>query len=167
MLKISPAPARLVCVVSLFYRRILAAFSLLNYGVPFCLHYGTPPYRRMSSGVKAKKTGFSLIELLISILIFAIGFLGIASLQTQAMRMAHDAQILGQATILANSLADTLRVHEDANDISSWQSQVENSLPNGVGSLSQSGSIHIIQLEWIESADGSKGLRNYTVEVSL
>lgn len=50
-----------------------------------------------------------MIEVLVTILIFAIGLLGIASLQTTGMRLVRDGGQLGQAAMLAASMADKMR----------------------------------------------------------
>ena len=50
------------------------------------------------------------MEVLVAMLILAIGLLGLASLQTQSLKFNHDAYVRSQATILAAEIMDKMRV---------------------------------------------------------
>ena len=56
--------------------------------------------------------GFTLIEVLIAIVIFAIGLLGIAGLQIAGMRFTHGSQLRSAGTMQAESMADLMRANE-------------------------------------------------------
>jgi len=66
--------------------------------------------RRRSSGAR-QEAGFSLIEVLISILVLAIGLLGFALTQTMSVRFATGANQRTQATNLAYDLIDQMRAN--------------------------------------------------------
>src|SRR5262245_8151399 len=53
--------------------------------------------------------GFSLMEVLVAMLVLAIGLLGLSSLQAQSMKFNHDAFVRSQATILAYDIMDKMR----------------------------------------------------------
>jgi type IV pilus assembly protein PilV len=53
--------------------------------------------------------GFSLMEVLIAMLILAIGLLGLASLQAQSLKFNHDSYVRSQSTILAYEMMDKMR----------------------------------------------------------
>jgi len=55
--------------------------------------------------------GFSLIEVLVALLVLAIGLLGLAALQAQGLRFNHDAYIRTQATHLAYDIVDRMRAN--------------------------------------------------------
>lgn len=57
--------------------------------------------------------GFSLIEVLVAMLILAIGLLGLAALQTQGVRFNHDAYVRTSATVLAYDIVDKMRLNRD------------------------------------------------------
>lgn len=57
--------------------------------------------------------GLGLIEVLVSVLILAIGLLGLAGLQTQSLRFNNEAYFRTQATLLALDMADRLRANQD------------------------------------------------------
>jgi type IV pilus assembly protein PilV len=59
----------------------------------------------------AAQRGFSLIEVLVAMLILAIGLLGLAALQTQGVRFNHDAYVRTSATVLAYDIVDKMRLN--------------------------------------------------------
>ena len=62
--------------------------------------------------VKRSQSGFTLVEILIAIVIFSIGLLGIAGLQVSGMRFTHDAQLRSIAVAQAETMADMMRANE-------------------------------------------------------
>lgn len=59
----------------------------------------------------ASQRGFSLMEVLIAMLVLAIGLLGLAALQTQGLRFSNDSYVRSQSTTLAYDIIDTIRVN--------------------------------------------------------
>lgn len=55
--------------------------------------------------------GFTLIEVLVTVLVLAIGLLGLAGLQVTTMRFNHSAYMRSQATNLAYDIADRMRAN--------------------------------------------------------
>ena len=55
--------------------------------------------------------GFTLIEVLVSLLILAIGVLGIAALQFKGLKFANDAYFRSQISFLAYDIADRMRLN--------------------------------------------------------
>ena len=58
-----------------------------------------------------RQSGFSLIEVLISIVIASIGLLGLAGMQATGLKNNHSAYQRSQATVLAYDLADRMRAN--------------------------------------------------------
>lgn len=58
-----------------------------------------------------RQRGFYLLEVLVSLLVLAIGLLGIAALQAQGLRNNHDAYTRSQATMLAYDIIDRMRAN--------------------------------------------------------
>jgi len=119
------------------------------------------------SAYVTKQQGFSMIELLVSMLVFAVGLLGIISLQTYSMRMTHDAELMGQASLLVNSMADKLRVQGDQLDIAPWKQQVELALPQGSGTVEKNGQLFTILVDWFESSDSTSDKSSQSHSLSL
>lgn len=61
-----------------------------------------------------EKRGFSLLEVLITLLVLAIGLLGIASLQLNSLRYASMSAGRNQASVFAEDLAERIRANPTA-----------------------------------------------------
>lgn len=61
--------------------------------------------------MKSLQTGFTLIEVLVAVLVLAIGLLGLAGLQTTGLHSNHSAYLRTQATLLAYDMADRMRAN--------------------------------------------------------
>lgn len=57
--------------------------------------------------------GFTLVEILITLLILCIGFLGLASLQAASLKHSVNIATWSQAGLLASALAERLRAHPE------------------------------------------------------
>ena len=109
--------------------------------------------------------GFTLIEVLISMIILSIGFLGLASLQTTGLQNSDGAYMQTQASVLAYDMAERIKANGSnttyggittgastaqnctsgactpaqikAHDVNTWKTSLANSLPAGDGSITQ------------------------------
>jgi len=59
-----------------------------------------------------RSRGFTLIEVLVSMVILAIGLLGLAGLQTTGIRFNQSALLRSQATLCAYDMADRMRANK-------------------------------------------------------
>ena len=100
--------------------------------------------------------GATLIEVLIAVLILAIGLLGLAGMQMTSVQSNHSAYYRTQATVLAGDLADRMRANRTAalttayntnfptstntnavtgtqaqKDLAEWLNSLANTLPEG------------------------------------
>jgi type IV pilus assembly protein PilV len=64
------------------------------------------------------KRGFTLLEVLIALLIFSLGLMGLAGLLTTSVKTNHSAYLRTQAIFLAQGMADRMR----ANPLGLWNS---------------------------------------------
>lgn len=62
----------------------------------------------------SQQRGVTLIEVLITAFVMAIGLLGMAALQLNGLNTNHDAYYRSQATLFATDLADRMRANLDA-----------------------------------------------------
>jgi len=84
---------------------------------------------------KGAHNGFSLIEVLISILVISIGMLGVAGLQTISLRQNYGSSLLAQATFQSQNMIERMRaniagVNQGAYDAITGAETDPNCLPN-------------------------------------
>jgi type IV pilus assembly protein PilV len=132
-----------------------------------------------------RENGFSLIEVLVSVLVLAIGLLGMASLQVTSLRFINDSLGQTQATYLANDMADRMRANINeapnypnksavqdttcysaegcspsamaGNDIFEWNTALA-TLPAGQGTITANGGgMYTIRVMWDEGRTGVTG----------
>jgi len=116
----------------------------------------------------SKQTGFSLLEILISIVILAIGLLGLAALQTTSLKNNHSAQYRTTATVSAYDIIDRMRLNPNADytltlattpsgtslkdiDLVEWINNLANELPLGDGAIAINGEIVTVTVQWDDS----------------
>ncbi len=73
--------------------------------------------------IRKYSRGFTMLEILISIIILSIGLLGLASLQAFSLKNAGNANFRGSATQQAYDLADRMRANKAALDVGSYNQQ--------------------------------------------
>jgi type IV pilus assembly protein PilV len=106
--------------------------------------------KQMSARRRARTQGGSiLLEVLIAILVFSFGILGIVGLQAVSIKMTNDAKDRVDASLVANQIAATLWVVDPA-DLPSWNGKTDAvpGLPEGVYAVSVDGSQVAITVNW-------------------
>lgn len=126
--------------------------------------------------------GASLLEVLVTIMIMAVGLLGLAKLQASSLRNNQNTLYRSEATFLANDMLDSMRIlnspsHDKAKDytvvagstvaagpsavaladVSAWKARIAQALPGGDGSISVNGRIATIVIEWNDRRAGTPG----------
>ncbi len=77
---------------------------------------------------RSRQTGVSLIEVLVAVLVFSIGLLGLAGLLVMSTRSTQVGYLRTQATFLANSMAERM----SANPAAVWTKGYDNVYPVAV-----------------------------------
>lgn len=119
--------------------------------------------------------GYSLIEVMIAVLVMAIGLLGIAAMQTAALRNSQSSLERSQAVISAYTVLDAMRANRDAALAGSYNTSGFQCDTDGTGSLAA-----VDRAEWIrgwrstlnatdgdEAACGSIDCDNGICEIAL
>ena len=108
----------------------------------------SPQARARCPGLHAstrRQRGFSLIEVLVSVLLLSLGVLGLIGLQARTMEMSGEAEDRNRAAMLADDLASRMwlkhTVSLPAAEVTAWQDQVAAALPNGSGSIAAVGAL--------------------------
>lgn len=120
--------------------------------------------------------GFGLIEILVAVLILAIGLLGMASLQTISLQQTTEARSRSQAVFLAQDILERARANRNeltdysvtagddpdcetdfaiasgssvsANDKKAWKNSLACLIPNGNGSVELDGNTMTVTVTW-------------------
>lgn len=66
---------------------------------------------RVDSNCPSNSSGFSLIEIMITVVVIAVGLLGLASVQGTSIRNNHDSYLRSQATLLGHGMLDRMRAN--------------------------------------------------------
>lgn len=101
--------------------------------------------------------GASLIEVLVALLVFSIGVLGMVGLQARASQISSAAEDRTTAALLANDAASLMwgrmSVTLTTSEISAWRTRVQASLPpynstDVTGTIAVSGTTAVITITW-------------------
>ncbi|QFS85892.1 MULTISPECIES: type IV pilus modification protein PilV [unclassified Marinobacter] len=140
--------------------------------------------------------GFSLIEVLITVLILAIGLLGLASLQANSLVGNQQSYMRSQATSLAYDMTDRLRANKRAaldgdynssfgdavtcgvpqgggtvaeDDLESWQIALACALTEGRGAVNVDGGsgIATIRVRWTNGRSGGTDTETFVTRTAL
>ncbi len=125
-----------------------------------------------------------MIEVLIAVVIFSVGLLGLAGLQATGIQMNHSSLMRSQATILAYDIVDCLRANKTAaiaedynvakgstssagglaeDDVNNWLTRIADVLPQGVGSIDVDNNARAtVVVQW-EDSRGQGQTVNFTI----
>ncbi len=101
--------------------------------------------------LRSDSSGFSLIEVLVSLLIISITLLGLTALMTNALRYSYDAYLESVAVNQLSSMAERLRAtHGDALGavVADWNQENQQALPQGQGDVAPSNGTYTLALGW-------------------
>lgn len=126
----------------------------------------------MRDPMRQSQSGVTLLEVMIAVFISAIGVLGAAALQLNALKYTNSAVYTSQASFIAYDILDRIRASADpdsvddykldstesppsgsslqATDLTDFSTNVQ-SLPSGVGSIDVTGSTVTVNISWSES----------------
>lgn len=121
--------------------------------------------------------GFTLVEVLVTLIILSVGLLGIAALHSASLRNNLDSALRSQASALAADIADRMRANRNAavggaynlglgdstpvltgsptlaqRDLNAWRTQLAQVLPGGTGAveISVATDVCLITVQWGE-----------------
>lgn len=117
--------------------------------------------------------GFSLVEVMVSLVLFSVGVLGVVGLQAKAMQFTAQAQDRSRAALLANELVSQMWHQQSAmpsdEQIALWKGRVTNELPDGAGSVTSSDGLVTVAIEWSRAGTASKAAASsrYVTQVAM
>lgn len=139
--------------------------------------------RQLPRTVFRAQQGAGFIEVLVALVILAVGLLGVMSMQARGLNSNQRALFATEANLLAYDMADRIvsfggdraiageyggltTVGNAAlgnvianNDRNAWQTEfINSSLPSGQGIITWDGSVYTITIRWDEERTGAVGL---------
>lgn len=156
--------------------------------------WGPPrPRRHLHDGCQ-QQSGFSLVEVLVSLLILSLGLLGLAALQSNGMKATHSAYLRTQATQYAHDILDRMRANREAArageynltltaaapvctsgtgdredcDRAQWRADIAN-LPGGSGSIAYDAGTQFVTIvvQWNDERAGGSTTTSLTIQTQL
>lgn len=145
-----------------------------------CRRAGAHVHERMPR-LPVAQHGFGMIEILVSLLVLAIGLLGLASLQTTSLTQTSEVRHRSQAILLADDLIERARSNREniasyavaegnlpacnsafavanngvaANDLAEWKNSLACLLPSGNGSVQVNNNVVTVQVIWEDNTGG-------------
>ncbi|MCP4064481.1 type IV pilus modification protein PilV [uncultured Marinobacter sp.] len=122
-----------------------------------------------------KESGFSMIEVLVALLVLAIGLLGVAGVQLLSMQQTANSTLRSEATLYAQTAAD--RVRANGGDVldSADLAQLEANMQQVLGAdsdlqISVSADVAQITVQWTERdpfSDSGSATQTLTMNASL
>lgn len=117
--------------------------------------------------------GMALIEVLVAVLLFSIGLLGLLGLQTRAVQYSVQAEDQNRAALLAADLGAAMlaqgNLNVDAATLLTWQQRVADpaagGLPNGAGAVAIAGNLATITVSWRQPAARADTSNRYVTQV--
>ncbi|MEJ1168472.1 type IV pilus modification PilV family protein [Variovorax sp. CCNWLW235] len=102
------------------------------------------------------QTGVALLEILVSVLLFSLGLLGLIGLQARAISLSSDAEDRNRAALLANEVVALMWLNKSATvpagALASWKTRVASpetgGLPAGDGQVNVDGTAATVVIKW-------------------
>ena len=153
------------------------------------------PMKSTSSPRKAR--GMSLIEVLVAVLVLAVGLMGVAAMQALALRGGQGSLESSQAVMSANSIIEAMRANRAnaaayvynglascgtvpaagtslaGNDLNNWVTQLKATIGTGAGdpttcgSVSVVGGVYRVTVQWDDRRAGGGSTRTVVTEARI
>ena len=134
--------------------------------------------------------GFSLLEVLVTLVIISVGLLGLAGLQATGLKNNQGALLRSQATTLAYDIIDRMRANRQAalaenynialgatpsgsgmvqTDLTAWKASLAQFLPSGDGSISVTAAGAVtVQVRWDDArVTGGSATSTFQTQTAL
>jgi type IV pilus assembly protein PilV len=133
------------------------------------------PLHAPRAGRRSRSAGVSLVEVLVAILLFSFGLLGLVGLQARATQYAISAEDSNRAALLASDLAATMWTAGTTSlpqaTVDAWSERVSaaaaGGLPNGQGTVDVAGGVATITVSWRPPHVPSTQQHRYQTQVVL
>lgn len=144
----------------------------------------------LNMNLPAKQRGVGLIEVLIAVLVLSFGMLGLAGLQSYALRSNQSALERGMATVQTHSIVDAMRADRVAATTTLYNIDLDDATPTGTsfrdqaiarwrtdlqaalnstatGAIDCDGALCTITVQWNDERAGGAEAQTIVTEVRL
>ena len=97
-----------------------------------------------------RQNGFTLLEVLVTVVVLAFGLLGLAGLHVVGQRMNDISQIRSQATILANDIMDRMRANPNGVSADGYEITIPSTAPSNDCQSSSCSATEMAELDMYE-----------------
>jgi type IV pilus assembly protein PilV len=124
----------------------------------------------------ARRTrGVSLIEVLVVIVLFSFGLIGMVGLQAKAVQNSVSAEDSARAALLANDIVSTMWANSTVSlpsaTVTAWNAAVADAsargLPNGAGTVTVTAGVATVTVTWRAPHEPSGMVHTYTTQVQM
>jgi type IV pilus assembly protein PilV len=131
--------------------------------------------RRLNRFVLPSARGFSMIEVLVVLLFFSLGLLGLVGLQAKATQISTGGEDSTRAALLASEMASAMWGANSTTvapaDITTWNQRIAatsaGGLPNGAGTVTLAGGLATITVTWRAPQEPTTDTHRYTTQVVI
>lgn len=127
---------------------------------------------------RKNQKGVLLLEVLVSILIFAFAFLGLVALQARAIQFSIDAEDRNRAALLANEIVSTMWAQQTTNkdtlapEITAWKNKVKTSLPpytdaSPIATVSAADGNGVVSISITWTPAGTSSTHTYLTQIAM
>ena len=139
--------------------------------------------------VQRSLAGFTLLEVLISVLVLSVGLLGLAGLQATGLKTNHSAYMRSQAVSYGYDILDRMRANRLSalsgtyniamgagapagssiaqTDLREWKTLITGQLPSGDASANVNGGLATIIVQWDDSRADGNSTEKITIQTEL
>ncbi|WP_241201117.1 type IV pilus modification protein PilV [Lysobacter enzymogenes] len=117
-----------------------------------------PAYRRVAPRARRAQAGVGLVEILIAVLVLGLGLLGVAAMQSLALRNSQSALERSQAVVQAYAMADAMRANAAAAKAGSYNTAAPLCYSASAGAAGGDADLATADLAaWVQSLGKSLG----------
>lgn len=134
-----------------------------------------PHLRPCGSRRTLRTRGISMIEVLVVLVLFSFGLIGVVGLQAKAVQNSVSAEDSNRAAMLANEIASAMWTNQSViitpAALTAWNTAVADptgrGLPNGQGTVTVAGNLATITVTWRAPHEPAGTVHTYLTHVQL
>jgi len=120
--------------------------------------------------MRRAEQGFTLIEVLVSLLVLLIGLLGVASMQYLALQQVNNSNLRSQVNLHVQELVEQVRSNDDSlpGTTAEWEAEMQRNVPGAELDVQIDGGVLTVIVTWDERQYGDDAAeQSYTMIARL